>query len=73
MATETLDYLAPAYRQDPNAAEFAEALGAALDWSPSDFGSGYAWESPVPPRETWAREIAALAAHVQALAAGGEE
>jgi hypothetical protein len=62
-----ITYLAPHYRSAPLAAEFAACLAEHLSWMPNDFGSGYAWETEVPPREDWEREAVALEAHLASL------
>lgn len=67
--TRPIDYIAPRYRRDPLAGAFADGLAARLPWTPGDFGSGYAWESDIPPRDRWEDEAEALAAHLTALGA----
>mgnify|MGYP001570176402 CR=1 FL=1 len=42
-------------------------LAEVLDWTPEDFGSGYAWETEIPPRATWQEEAEALNEHLATL------
>jgi hypothetical protein len=62
----TLTYLAPAYRDHPDAAAFCEALARHLPGWAADLRD-YAWDAPVPPRDEWEREAEGLARHLESL------
>ena len=61
------DYIAPAFRNDPNAKEFNEFLATYCDWAAADFGSGYAWETEIPPKEEWIKAVVELNKHLETL------
>jgi hypothetical protein len=60
-------YLAPAYRDEPLAAEWDAYLAEHCDWSADEFGGGYAWATSVPPRERWEAEVWAFNEHLAAV------
>lgn len=63
----TINYIAPAYRSEPEAQAFADLLAKNIGWSVEDFGGDYAWNAPIPPRADWEREITQLAGHLGSL------
>ena len=62
-------YLAPQFWTDnPElATEFNDYLAEHCCWTASDFGSGYAWETNIPPREAWGSEVQNLNEHLREL------
>lgn len=62
----TLTFLAPAYRDHPDAAAFCAVLARHLPPWAADLRD-YAWDAPLPPRERWEEEAAALARHFASL------
>lgn len=61
-------FLAPDYRNERNAFEFDHYLATALrehGWTANDFGKGYAWDTSVPDKRLWKREIMALITHLK--------
>jgi hypothetical protein len=59
-----LGYLAPAYRDHPDAAAWEDYLNDNCRWSVANFGGGWAWETAVPPRAEWEAEAVRLNAHL---------
>lgn len=62
-----LDYIHPAFRNDPSAEAFACYLADNLDWTSDEFGGGYAWSVSIPPRSEWEREVIAFNDHLATL------
>jgi hypothetical protein len=64
---DSINYLSPAYRHDPNAADFANAIASKATFNPDDLGGSYVWDAPIPHRDDWDQEIENLLAHVASL------
>jgi hypothetical protein len=62
-----MSYIAPAYKTEFLANDWEAYLAKHCDWSEDDFGGGYAWECPVPPRDQWKQEIDKLNHHLASL------
>lgn len=61
--SETLSYLAPAWRADPNAVSWETYLVLRCRWSPLDFqdaGERWGWDAAIPARADWDREVESL-------------
>lgn len=62
-------YIEPHYRNHPDAVDFDQYLADNLKWSVEDFGGGYAWSAPIPPRNAWRSEVEALNLHLGTVSA----
>lgn len=53
-------HIAPAYRFEPTALRFGKFLRERCCLQPEQLGSGYAWETSIPPEDQWERIAATL-------------
>lgn len=58
--------LDPAYHDHPDAREFAQLLADTLPPMAADLDCS-AWETDIPPRDQWEREVENLARHLETL------